>query len=129
MTSDFSSYRWDQLEQRGVFGPSLGALYDTIPDIAESPIDFVVHKEAFLYSLEKLMSEGRLLVDLRFEAKSPPWGTVQREIIDWYRAHLPSEEVLRDGIWWIDNFSRPDGWYPGACVWHAAARDGSDIWA
>jgi hypothetical protein len=128
MTNNLFDWQ-DLLDRTGVFGPTLESLYLTIPLLARRPVAYKEHKAAFLYSVERLMSEGRLLVDLRFEAKSPPWGTVQREIIDWYRAHLPSEEVLRDGIWWIDNFSRPDGWYPGACVWHAAARDGSDIWA
>jgi hypothetical protein len=123
----FETYRWSEL--RGVSGPQLGALYDSIPAIAPEPLDHETHKAVFLYALEKLMKEGRLLVDLRFDPKSPPWGAVQTEIIDWFRANLPSEEVLKDGLWWIDNFSRLDSWYPGACVWHAASMTGGDIWA
>jgi hypothetical protein len=124
---EFDIYRWTDL--RGISGPQLGALYDSIPDIAPVPLDHETHKATFLYALERLMREGQLLVDLRFDPKLPPWGTVQSEVIDWFRSNLPSEEVVKDGLWWIDNSARLDGWYPGACVWRAAAMNGSDIWA
>jgi hypothetical protein len=127
--SELDTFRWHELEERGVFGPQLGALYRTIPRLTDETLSRQEHKAAFLYALERLMKEGRLLVDLRVDPKHLPWGAVQTEIIEWFSANLPSEEVLEDGLWWIDNFSRPDSWYPGACVWHAASMTGGDIWA
>lgn len=92
-------------------------------------LDFVESKQIFLEVLRRLMADGRLLVDMRFDHKAPPWGTVQEEILGWFSQEFPTEEVMDEGLWFIDNFSRPDGEYPGACVWHAAAMNGDDMWA
>ncbi|GGP22036.1 hypothetical protein [Silvimonas iriomotensis] len=91
--------------------------------------NFTQSKELFFSILRRLIREGQLLVDTRVDARSLPWGSEQPEIIAWLEMHFPNEIAADEGLWFIDNLERPDGQYPGACVWRAAALNGEDIWA
>jgi hypothetical protein len=108
-------------------GCSLGDIWQDTPEYAEKQLTHAEHIHAFIIFLRLLMEESCLLIDFRIDNKNLPWGTVQTDMLDWFKSNLPEPDLLQDGSWWI-LVGRPDRQYAGACIWRAAANNGTDVW-
>jgi hypothetical protein len=113
-------------------GFHLGGLWGNMlaesPHFAETPreMSFI-----FFEIIEALIEKGDLLIDLRVDAENLPWRKPQIEVLNWLKSTLPLETINGESrSWWIDNSDRPDGTYPGACIWRCEGYNGADVtWA
>ncbi|WEJ90906.1 MAG: DUF596 domain-containing protein [Klebsiella huaxiensis] len=93
-------------------------LFYAIPDDIPAGFSFEDRKEIFLWSLEKLLSDGRLKL-----AKHGQFlrGSTEQQV-DLFRKALPkSEKEINDGLWFFDEDC------PGGAVW--VLSDGSLQWS